>query len=68
MDLRSGKTDVFIIAKQTRRENQDVIGDKFVKDDAGNLSIDNDSMKTVRKQHYEHLLNEEFTWNPDHLN
>ena len=32
VDLRSGKTDVFKIAKQMRRENQDVIGDNCVKE------------------------------------
>ena len=50
-DLRAGKTDVFKIAKQMRKENQDVIGDKCVMNDAGNLSIDKESKRTDWKQH-----------------
>ena len=56
------------MAKQTRKENQDVIGDKYVNDDAGNLYIDKESKKTAWKQYYERLLNQEFHWNLDHLN
>ena len=32
------------------------------------LSIDKESKRTALKQHYKRLLNEEFLWNPDHLN
>ena len=66
-NLRSGKSDIFKIAKQMRRENQDVVGDKCVKDDSGNLSLDDNSKKVAWKQHYQCLLNEEFPWNPDDL-
>ena len=51
-----------------RKENQDVIGEKCVMNDAGNLSIDKESKRTAWKEHYEGLLNEEFPWNPNHLN
>ena len=56
--------DIFKIAKQLRKDNQDVVGDKCVKDDSGNLSFDNEAKKVAWKQHYERLLNEEFSWNP----
>ena len=56
--------DIFKIAKQMRKDNQDVVGDKYVKDDSGNLSFD-EAKKVAWKQHYERLLNEEFSWNPE---
>ena len=48
--------DIFKIAKQLRKDNQDVVGDKCVKDDSGNLSFDNEAKKVAWKQHYERLL------------
>ena len=33
--------------------NQDVVGNKFVKDKSGNLSIHNKVKKVAWKQHYE---------------
>ena len=59
-DLKPGMDDIFKIAKQLRKDNQDVVGDKCVKDDSGNLSFDNEAKKVAWKQHYERLLNEEF--------
>ena len=37
------------------------------KDDSGNLSFDNEAKKVAWKQHYERLLNEEFSWNPEDM-
>ena len=37
-DLKPGMDNIFKIAKQLRKDNQDVVGDKCVKDDSGNLS------------------------------
>ena len=66
-DLKPGMDDIFKIAKQLRKDNQDVVGDKCVKDDSGNLSFDNEAKKVAWKQHYERFLNEEFSWNPEDL-
>ena len=66
-DLKPGMDDIFKIAKQLRKDNQDVVGDKCVKDDSGDLSFDNEAKKVAWKQHYERLLNEEFSWNPEDL-
>ena len=66
-DPKPGMDDIFKIAKQLRKGNQDVVGDKCVKDDSGNLSFDNEAKKVAWKQHYERLLNEEFSWNPEDL-
>ena len=66
-DLKPGMDDIFKIAKQLRKDNQDVVGDKCVKDDSGNLSFHNEAKKVAWKQHYERLLNEEFSWIPEDL-
>ena len=44
-----------------------MVGDKYVKDYSGNLSIDNRAKKVAWKQHYEHLLNEEFSLDSENL-
>ena len=49
------------------RDNQDVMGEKPVKNDAGQLSLDEESKKEAWKEHYERLLNVEFPWNPEDL-
>ena len=41
--------DIFYISKQLKSDNQDVVGDKCVKDDSGNLSIDNKINKVAWK-------------------
>ena len=55
------------LAKQMRRDNQDVMGEKPVRNDAGQLSLDEESKKEAWKEHYERLLNIEFPWNPEDL-
>ena len=59
--------DIFKISKQWRSDNQDVVGDICVKDDSGTLSTDNKAKKVVWKQHYERLLNKEFSRNSEDL-
>ena len=49
------------------RDNQDVVGEKPVKNDAGQLSLDEEAKKEAWREHYEHLLNVEFPWNPEDL-
>ena len=58
---------VFRVARNIRQINQDIIGEKCVKDDGGNLSTSDDAKKVAWKQHYERLLNVEFPWDPTHL-
>ena len=59
-------SEVYCLANQFRRENTDVVGDKPVKNDAGEMSMSEDS-KQVWLEHYQKLLNVEFDWDPDHL-
>ena len=65
IDPRS--SDVYCLAKQMRRDNQDVMGEKPVKNDEGLLSLDEDAKKEAWKEHYERLLNVKFPWNPEDL-
>ena len=58
IDPRSG--DVYPLAKQMCSDNQDVMGDKPVKNDAGQLSLDEEAKKEAWREHYERLLNVEF--------
>ena len=48
IDARSG--DVYRLAKQMRRDNQDVMGEKPVKNDAGQLSLDEESKKEAKSR------------------
>ena len=50
-----------------RRDNQDVMGEKPVKNDTGQLSLDEEAKKEAWREHYERLLNVEFPWNPEDL-
>ena len=66
-NLKLGENGVFRLARQMRQTNQDIIGDKCVKDDVGNLSTSDEAKKAAWKQHYEGLLNVEFPWDSEHL-
>ena len=52
---------------EKRKENADVIGDKPVKSDAGEMSMSDDSKQKAWLEHYQRLLNAEFDWDPNHL-
>ena len=60
-------SEVYRLANQLRRENTDVVGDKLVKNDAGEMSMSKDSKQKAWLEHYQRLLKVEFDWNPDHL-
>ena len=49
------------------RDNQDVMGEKPIKNNAGQLSLDEESKKEAWKEHYERLLKVEIPWNPEDL-
>ena len=60
-------SDIFRLANQIRKENVDVIGDKPVKNDTGEMSMSEEAKQNAWAKHYERLLNVEFDWDPDHL-
>ena len=43
-----------------RKENQDVVGDKCIRDDLGNLAISDVTKCSAWKEHYSRLLNVKF--------
>ena len=60
-------SDIFCLAYQMRKENVDVVGDKPVKNDTGEMSMSEEAKQNAWAEHYERLLNFEFDWDPDHL-
>ena len=68
--MMKGWTDFHLIndiSRAFRKENADVVGDKPVKNDAGEMSMDDDSKGKAWLEHYQRLLNAEFDWDPNHL-
>ena len=60
-------TSSITINNLMRCDNQDVMGEKPVKNDKGLLSLDEVAKKGAWKEDYERLLNVEFPWNPEDL-
>ena len=60
-------SDIFRLANQMRKENVDVVGNKPVKNDTGEMSMSEEAKQNAWAEHYERLLNVEFDWDPDHL-
>ena len=65
-DSRKG---VFKIAKQMKAENCDcdVVGDKCIKNNKGEVALTDAEKYLAWKEHYERLLNEEFPWDKESL-
>ena len=59
-------SEVYYLANQFRRENADV-GDKPVKNDAGEMSVSEDVKQKAWLEHYQRLLYVEFDWDLEHL-
>ena len=66
-NIDSKSSEFYRLANQFRRENTDVVGDKPVKKDAGEMSVSEYSKQKAWLEHYQRLLNVEFDWDPDHL-
>ena len=49
-----------------RKENKDIVGEKSIRDDSGKLAY-SDEEKKAWKQHYERLVNVEFSWSEEDL-
>ena len=60
-------SEVYCLANQFRIENTDVVGDKPVKNDVGEMSMSEDSKQKAWLEHYHRLLKAEFDWDPDNL-
>ena len=57
-------SEVYRLANQYKRENADVVGDKPVKNDAGEMSISEDSKQKAWLEHYQRLLNHQWKAHP----
>ena len=60
-------SELYRLANQLRKENADVVGDKPVKNDAGEMSMSDDSKQKARLEHFQRFLIAEFDWYPNHL-
>ena len=65
--VSSNPTEIYKIARQMKSENQDVVGEKCILDDAGKLCVSDKDKMLAWEQHYERLSNVEFPWNEDDL-
>ena len=65
--VKEGDSSIFKIAKQMKRGNQDVVGEKCVVDDNENLCFDTTAKSKAWKEHYSCLLNQEFVWDQSTL-
>ena len=59
---KDNKENIFCVTKQMHTENQDVIEEKCIQDEDGNLFFEEASKKLAWKQHYAILFNIEFPW------
>ena len=58
---------VFQLTRKMRSENQDIIGEKCIRNKDGNIVYDDPSKFETWRQHYEGLLNSEFVWDESSL-
>ena len=61
------RNQIFKEARRMKNEYQDIVGEKCIKDDDGNLAFDDKSKLAARKCQYEKLLNVEFPWDSNTL-
>ncbi|KAK3893379.1 hypothetical protein Pcinc_002812 [Petrolisthes cinctipes] len=61
------KNEVFRIAKQMAKTNQDIVGEKCIRNDDGVLAINEQDKKDAWKCYYERLLNTEFPRDRENL-
>ena len=66
-NIENDYVTVFRIAKQVRKENKDIVGEKCIRDDSEKLVYSDDEKIKDWKQHYERRLNVEFPWSEDDL-
>ncbi|RUS90803.1 hypothetical protein EGW08_001422 [Elysia chlorotica] len=66
-DISPNDGSIYKLAKQMDRKNQDVVGEKCVRNDAGELSLNDEDKMKAWVEHYARLLNVEFEWPSDLL-
>ncbi len=67
-DTKERKQKMFKIAKQMKEERKDVIGTRYVRDEHGNIKVEEADITQRWKRHFSKLLNEENQYElEDHL-
>ena len=66
-NIAPNDTGIFELAKQMDKTNQDVVGEKCVRNDAGELSLSDEEKMKAWVEHYARLLNVEFEWDSNLL-
>ena len=61
-NISPNDSSIFKVAKQMDWTNQDVVGEKCVRNGAGELSLSNDDKMKAWVEHYSRLLKVEFEW------
>ena len=61
-NITPNDTGIFKLAKQVDKTNQDVVGEKCVRNDAGELSLSDEEKMKAWVEHYTRLVNVEFEW------
>ena len=58
---------IFQLTHKMKDDNKDIIGEKCVKDQEGNMAFNNNSKTKAWQKHYSNLINVEFPRNHDNL-
>ena len=66
-NISPNDSSIFKVAKQMYRTHQDVVGEKCIRNDAGELSFSDEDKMKAWVEHYSRLLNVEFEWPSDFL-
>ena len=61
------RNTIFKMTRKMKEDNKDIIGEKCVKDQEGNMAFDDCSKAKAWESHYSNLLNVEFPWNDENL-
>ena len=61
-NMESHGNDIYRIARQMDSANQDIVGEKCVRNDAGKLALSEDEKMKAWVEHYFKLMNVEFDW------
>ena len=66
-DIGPKSSENFRLANQMSKENADVVGDKPIKNDAGELSMSEEAKQKAWLDHYQRFFDVESEWDPQHL-
>ena len=65
LDSKEGRENIFRIAKQKKKERQDITGTNCLKGDNGELLVSEEQVSGRWREYFEKLLNEENEWNDE---